>query len=479
MIMEMARYKSKITHGFIVLLAVLSLLSTGSAAAQDEEVPTGPVYIVQPGDTLWGISRIFDVSVDDLVEANQIADPALVSAGAQLVIPGFEGLQGVLVIEQVPYGENFRSLSRRYQIPFEVMARLNHITTPADLAAGASLITLERTGQDGTPQVLAGGRAAVHSGQSLLELAVAHQTSPWAMVFENGLAGTWEAIPGDILYTAASNDTGPGALPESVTAIEIAPFPVVQGRTLVYRVQSSQPLNLSGSIGNWQLNFFQDGADTVALQGIHALLEPGYYPSVLQGELPDGTAFEFSQPVYIRDGGYPYDPPLVVDSETIDVENTQPEDLEWFSIVAPVTPDRMWSGVFRAPVPKELKDCYPSKFGNRRSYNGSAYQYFHTGLDFCGRTGVEVTAPAPGVVVYTDSLIVRGNSTVIDHGWGVYTAYAHQSEILVSVGERVETGQLIGLVGETGRVTGPHLHWEVIVGGVQVDPLDWLNQPYP
>jgi murein DD-endopeptidase MepM/ murein hydrolase activator NlpD len=209
------------------------------------------------------------------------------------------------------------------------------------------------------------------------------------------------------------------------------------------------------------------------------MLEPGYYPSVLRGELADGTTFEFSQLVYVGDGGYPYDPPLVVDSETVDVENTQPEDFEWFSVVAPVSPERLWSGSFAAPVPDYLKDCYPSRFGNRRSYNGSAYLYFHTGLDFCGQTGVEILAPAPGVVVYTDSLIVRGNSTVIDHGWGVYTAYAHQSEILVSVGERVETGQVIGLVGETGRVTGPHLHWEVIVGGVQVDPLDWLSQNYP
>lgn len=78
-----------------------------------------------------------------------------------------------------------------------------------------------------------------------------------------------------------------------------------------------------------------------------------------------------------------------------------------------------------------------------------------------------------------ESLTVRGNATVIDHGWGVYTAYLHQSEPLVEVGDWVETGDLIGLVGETGRVTGPHLHWEVIVAGVQVDPLQWLERAYP
>ena len=68
---------------------------------------------------------------------------------------------------------------------------------------------------------------------------------------------------------------------------------------------------------------------------------------------------------------------------------------------------------------------------------------------------------------------------MINHGWGVYTGYMHQSEILVKPGDIVKAGQLIGRVGGTGRVQGPHLHWEVWVGGVQVDPLDWLEQAYP
>ena len=68
---------------------------------------------------------------------------------------------------------------------------------------------------------------------------------------------------------------------------------------------------------------------------------------------------------------------------------------------------------------------------------------------------------------------------MIDHGWGVYTGYMHQSEILVEAGDFVEKGQLIGLVGGTGRVTGAHLHWEIWVGGVQVDPVEWLENSFP
>ena len=68
---------------------------------------------------------------------------------------------------------------------------------------------------------------------------------------------------------------------------------------------------------------------------------------------------------------------------------------------------------------------------------------------------------------------------IIDHGWGVYTGYWHQSQSLVKTGDKIIGGQVIGLVGGTGRVTGAHLHWEVWVGGVQVSPLDWLTGSYP
>jgi len=82
-------------------------------------------------------------------------------------------------------------------------------------------------------------------------------------------------------------------------------------------------------------------------------------------------------------------------------------------------------------------------------------------------------------VVFIGKLVVRGNATVIDHGWGVYTGYWHQSQTLVKVGDHVTTGQILGYQGDTGRVTGPHLHWEVIVGDVQVDPLQWTKVTFP
>ena len=455
-------------------LAFVILLPISVVHAQDTQ-PDGPVYVIKPGDTLWAISGTFRVTLDDLIEENGITDPGSIAVGDALVIPGFAGLQGELVTGIVPFGEDFLSLSRRYQIPFEMMSKLNRFTNPEEIYAGSTLIITDPGREDLAPS---GGRAVLKAGQSLLELAISQNSNPWAMMNDNDLPGSWAPLPGEVLYISGIADNGPGALPAGVV-VNISPFPIIQGRTVVVEVKTPGNQPPEGYLVDRQVNFFEWADGFVALHGVHAMKEPGYYPFSMSGSLEDGTPFSFSQKIYIRDGNYAFDSPLLVNSETVEIEHTQPEDLEWFSIVDPVTPERMWQGVFGYPVPDYLRDCFPSFFGNRRSYNGSAYLYFHTGLDFCGKTGVELHAPAPGIVVYTNNLTVRGNATVIDHGWGVYTAYAHQSEIYVSVGERVETGQVIGLVGSTGRVTGPHLHWEVIVNGVQVDPMPWLEMEFP
>ncbi|HZM21913.1 MAG TPA: M23 family metallopeptidase, partial [Anaerolineales bacterium] len=151
------------------------------------------------------------------------------------------------------------------------------------------------------------------------------------------------------------------------------------------------------------------------------------------------------------------------------------------SITNPSTPTRFWNGVFSSPA--VYANQFTSRFGTRRTYHGIGtdlvVEGFHAGLDFAGGEGLQIFAPAPGRIVFAAPLTVRGNATVIDHGWGVYSGIWHQSEILVNVGDVVEQGQVIGLVGGTGRVTGAHLHWEIWVNGVQVNPMDWLNQAYP
>jgi murein DD-endopeptidase MepM/ murein hydrolase activator NlpD len=247
---------------------------------------------------------------------------------------------------------------------------------------------------------------------------------------------------------------------------------------LAVKLTAAEPITLTGQLGEWTLNFAADtpGAlDQVALQGIHRFAEPDLYPLALTATAPDGQAFTLSQRVPVRAGDYLVDEPLTVPPETLDPANTEPENELVRSIVTPVTPVRMWNGLFALPSVGALRSIY----GSLRSYNGGPYNAYHTGVDYSGGDDRPITAPAPGVVAFAGPLTVRGNSTLIDHGWGVYTGYWHQSVIQVQVGERVETGQVIGFNGATGRVTGPHLHWELWVGGVVVDPQQWLTTTFP
>jgi murein DD-endopeptidase MepM/ murein hydrolase activator NlpD len=452
-----------------------------SARAQADQ-PSGPVYVIQPGDTLWDIAQRFGISLADLKQANGLTDNSVLIAGDELLIPGLEGIQGKLVTERVDFGESLTSLSRRYQVSEEMLAKLNHLTSPAELFAGASLVMPEGNASKQFP-----GRVTLHTGQSLLELAVLNGTDPWTLMATNAISNTWDALPGDVLHTASSASKGPGALPEVISAVKVDPLPVVQGKTAVVLVKGNPGPSLQGTLAGRELHFFPDGqGQVVALQGVHAMLDPGLYPLTLKGVLEDGTLFSFSQQIGVRDGQYLFDLPLQVPPETLDPAVTQPEDSQWMALAAPATSDKIWDGSFAMPSPLFTLDyclksnqCWSSRFGSRRSYNGSPYTYFHTGLDFYGGKGTKILAPAAGVVVFSGFLTVRGNATMINHGWGVYSAYMHQSEIMVKAGDRVETGQVIGLVGGTGRVEGPHLHFEIFVGGVQVEPLDWLERAFP
>jgi murein DD-endopeptidase MepM/ murein hydrolase activator NlpD len=129
----------------------------------------------------------------------------------------------------------------------------------------------------------------------------------------------------------------------------------------------------------------------------------------------------------------------------------------------------LWDGAFIAPVPERAN----SAFGARSVFNGQLRSR-HSGADFPSKEGTPIQAPAAGRVVLAESLYFSGNTIVIDHGVGVFSLLAHLSEMAVENGDRVNVGDTLGRVGETGRVTGPHLHWAVRANGARVDPLSLL-----
>jgi len=462
------------TRSLLLLCFLWTSVAIPAARAQE----SGPVYVVQDGDTLWGISQTFGITAQALIDANGLNANALISPGMQLVIPGFPGVQGVLTTRALALGETLESAGERYGVPEEALARLNRVVSPERMYVGQEIILpISDQAPLALPESL---RHAKPEGETILELAARAGQNPWVLMAKNQAAPRLWAVSREPLAVPAAGHVTSDFLSPIVGAT-IEPEAGVQGRTLTIALESETAgAPPAGALGDWVLNFepLADGR-FVALQGINAMADPGMYDLRLEILQPDGNdlPIRFSQPVPVRAGKFGREA-FRVPEETIDPKNTGPEDAQIAALVSQITTEKMWDGVFEFPS-HLVTDKFPSVFGTRRSYNGTAYDRYHTGLDFYGGTGVPIYAPARGRVVFAGPLTVRGNATYIDHGWGVFTGYFHQSEILVQPGQIVEAGEQIGMVGATGRVTGPHLHFEIWVGGVPVDPMEWLHRAFP
>lgn len=129
----------------------------------------------------------------------------------------------------------------------------------------------------------------------------------------------------------------------------------------------------------------------------------------------------------------------------------------------------LWHGPFVRPVDSPAN----SRFGTRSVYNGRPGSP-HNGADFLSPTGMPIKAPNAGRVRLAEDLYFSGNTVIVDHGLGLFSLFAHLSAFKVQEGDVVSTGQVLGLVGATGRVTGPHLHWTVRATGARIDPLSLI-----
>lgn len=466
----------RITLAFLLSLSVL--FASQQASAQES---VGPIYIVQSGDSLSTIALRFSVDLTELMSANGITDPNSLDVGQQLVIPGLEGVTGILNTRVINFGDSFRSLTRSTQVPLSLFKKLNHIISPSEFYVGASMIV--PVNAEGQPL---NSRITPAAGESLLELAVKNNTDTWTLSHHNSLQGSWDGLPGETLLTSgAESEKFVSGLPSAFTSVEIRGLPIKQGGTSVIKVKTIPGVTLGGMLVDHPLHFFteEDGTQ-VALQGVHALTDPGVYSVRLDATLPNGEVQSYEQFILITSGNYLTGESLPVDPSLIDPAVTGPEQQQLEGITLPSTPLKFWNGPFISPASTYSDTTFPtSYYGTSRVYLGQGtnlqINWWHTGVDFGGGTGLPIIAPAAGKVVFASFLTVRGNATIIDHGWGVYSGFWHQSEFKVQVGDMVAQGQEIGLVGGTGRVTGPHLHWELWVNSVQVEPLDWLDQAYP
>lgn len=146
---------------------------------------------------------------------------------------------------------------------------------------------------------------------------------------------------------------------------------------------------------------------------------------------------------------------------------------EYAGLIRKVTPHKYWSGKFVLPAGGVIT----SGFGRYRYYFGGSSSV-HKGVDIAAPTGTPLAAANGGKVVFAGFTPAKGNNLVIDHGLGVYSAYFHLADLFVVKGDTVQRGDIVGTVGNTGLSSGSHLHWEMLVNGRYVNPLEWVKTGY-
>ena len=248
-----------------------------------------------------------------------------------------------------------------------------------------------------------------------------------------------------------------------------------QGSLLLAEVKSAKPLTeIKGYWGGRTVLFWQEGNTTVVhkgLLGVDLEKAPGAYELKVTGQTTGDEKIACSATIEVRAGRFATEKLTVgkqfVEPSAEQIKRADEERQKLRDIFDQVTPQRLWDGMFRIPLDGATTG---SNFGRRRILNGNPGSP-HGGADFPAVTGTPVHAAQRGRVVLAEELFFSGNTVVIDHGLGIYTFYGHLSEIDVKVGDQLETSAVLGKVGATGRVTGPHLHWGLTVERARVNPV--------
>jgi murein DD-endopeptidase MepM/ murein hydrolase activator NlpD len=265
------------------------------------------------------------------------------------------------------------------------------------------------------------------------------------------------------------------ARPPTDIAVDWLPAAPVEGgfvQLAVRTVVAPGPVGVEGRLAGQPVRFERDSSGIwQGLAGVPLPSESGI-TLTLTLRYADGTSREETVALPVTRGNYPVDrltvapqysaPPDSALAARIAREQRRAMDVSRASLGTA----RLWSGPFHRPRPSRVT----SEFGRAREFNGEL-QSRHMGVDLAGTVGAPVRAANRGVVALVDQTFYGGNVIYLDHGLGLVTAYLHLSAALVARGDTVRQGQLIGRVGATGRVTGPHLHWIARYGTITLDPL--------
>jgi len=258
--------------------------------------------------------------------------------------------------------------------------------------------------------------------------------------------------------------------------VKLDPPQVSQGHTLLIEVKSNRPITVSGAIDERPLLFVPEAGGVWTVSGMPVAAKVGAHAIHLSIEdgLSASVSMTLSAIVEAADFGTEqiYIPPDRVGLLDPEVLREEAQLLE--ATFGAVTPMQFWQDVFIWPCAGSVT----SPFGIWRTYNDGRQSY-HGGVDVAAEDGTPIGASNSGRVAWAGPLKVRGNAVILDHGWGVFSGYYHLLKVLVSVNQQVVQGEPIGLLGNTGLSTGAHLHWEMRVGGVLVNPIEWTERRMP
>ncbi len=257
-----------------------------------------------------------------------------------------------------------------------------------------------------------------------------------------------------------------------------------QGSLLLVEVRSRVPIaELTGKwddriVGFWTPEKVQKSGSIElrrGLLGVDLEKPPGIYKFSVDLQTANGKRISCTLNVPVGRGKFATEK-LHVEKQFVEpspeqIKRANEERQQLREIFDSVTPEKLWQGPFRVPLDGASTG---RNFGKRRVLNGQPGSP-HGGVDFPAPMGTPVHAAQHGRVVLAQELFFSGNTVVVDHGLGIYTFYGHLSEIETKVGEDLVAGAILGKVGATGRVTGPHLHWGLTVERARVNPLQIVN----
>lgn len=435
------------------------------------------VYTVVGGDTLYSIAQRFGVPVETIVQLNGITDQNLIRVGDTLLIPSPEPL-------------NSEPLDSQTQNSLEPLPQSSTNAAPSN-----QLPTIDTIAVQALP------------GESVDMVARRYAQDAALLALLNELPRAQRLFPGQTIRIPKATSSSNGILGQkgieplrfgAITQVTL-PDTLVQGRTGRLWVQTTRPVAPLGTWNGLPILFsrpeiaaldtltstttvtepFAQTEETLwfALLPVPALIEPRAYPLQISYIARNGVLLSRTWQVEVFAGEY--DSQEIVlggDKGNLLAPSNVQTELElvrsvWSNIETPL----LWSGSFTRPISEEYPTTSP--FGTRRSYNGGPYSSYHAGQDFGAPGGIPIAAPAAGVVALADQLSVRGNAVILDHGRGIFSGYWHLSQISVEAGQIIQAGDLLGLVGTTGLSTGAHLHWELRVYGVAVDPMQFIEEP--